>query len=66
MDIETQTIEYIMTRIAVLAERVDMEVSGIIPKEAAAVDGLANRLEHAGEGIKVLAHACALIRNLRD
>ena len=53
VDIETQVIEYIMTRIAVLAERVDMEVSGMIPKEAAAVDGLAGGLEHAGERIRL-------------
>lgn len=66
MDIETQTVEYIMTRIAVLAERVDEDVSGIIPQEAAGLEALSDRLEHAGEGIKLLAHACALIRNMRD
>ena len=66
MDTETKTIEYILTRIAVLAERVDLEASGIIPQEASAFDDLAGRLERAGQGIKLLAHACVLIRNLRD
>ena len=66
MNIETQAIEYIMTRLAVLAERVDEDVSGTIPLEAAGLQALSDRLGHAGEGIKLLAHACALIRNLRD
>ena len=55
-----------MTRIAVLAERVDQNVSGIVPEKAVLLEALSDRLERAGEGIKLLAHACALIRNLQD
>lgn len=66
MEIDTKAIEYVMTRVTALAERVDKDVSSPIPSETNAFSAVMARLEQSGSDIALLARACSLIRRLRD